>query len=120
MVSSFAKAKDKMKAQEFNQVLEAQMKLCQRILGGKAQEYATDVDRLHNFKLAAALKDETQTRALAGMMVKHTVSVYDMCLSGDEYPLDIWEEKITDHINYLILLQAVVIEEAEERVAKNA
>ena len=44
------------------------------------------------------------------MMAKHTVSVYDMCNIGDNYPLELWSEKITDSINYLILLRALVEE----------
>lgn len=52
------------------------------------------------------------------MMVKHTVSIYDMVERGEQFPLEIWGEKITDHLNYLILLKAVLIEDeanAKER-----
>lgn len=44
------------------------------------------------------------------MMSKHTVSVYDMCESGEQYPIHLWQEKITDSINYLLLLNAMVRE----------
>ena len=60
--------------------------------------------------MAAELEGVTMAQALAGMMAKHTVSIYDMCRSGEEYPLWLWEEKITDHLNYLFLLNAVVRE----------
>lgn len=43
-------------------------------------------------------------------MAKHTVSVYDMAESGQLYPIELWQEKITDHINYLFLLNAIVRE----------
>jgi hypothetical protein len=33
------------------------------------------------------------------------------------YPEAVWDEKITDHINYLLLLKALTIEEAEKRVS---
>ena len=49
------------------------------------------------------------------MMSKHTVSVYDMIRgleSGEEYPLDMWDEKIGNSINYLLLLAALVRERA--------
>lgn len=46
-------------------------------------------------------------------MAKHTVSIYDMARSEETFPLEKWDEKITDHINYLILLRAVVVEENE-------
>ena len=45
------------------------------------------------------------------MMAKHTVSVYDMIGTGEDYPLDLWEEKIKDSINYLFLLWALVQED---------
>jgi len=68
------------------------------VLTAKAAEYATD-DRLHNFKAAAALQRETPVKALGGMMVKHTVSVYDLIHdheAGADIPIDLWAEKITD------------------------
>ena len=46
------------------------------------------------------------------MMAKHTVSVYDMCESGEQYPVELWQEKITDSINYLLLLNAMVREDS--------
>lgn len=76
----------------------------------KAKEYATGGDRLHNFKVAAAVQGISPTAALAGMMAKHTVSVYDMVGSGEDYPMELWEEKIKDSINYLFLLWALLHE----------
>lgn len=101
-----------MDAMTFENVAKDQFSTCLDILTMKAREYATD-DRLHNFKIAAALRDVTQVQALAGMMAKHTVSIYDM--SNLPYAeMDTWAEKITDHINYLILLKAVLVEAAME------
>lgn len=99
-----------MLAVEFNEILKKQMRICKETLGVKATEYAKQ-DRLHNFKKAAHLKGITVRNALSGIMVKHTISIYDMCESDEIYPLAVWNEKITDHINYLILLRAVVEEE---------
>ncbi len=48
------------------------------------------------------------------MMAKHTVSIYDMCRSPEDISVDVWSEKITAHINYLILLRAIVQEEERE------
>lgn len=101
-----------MKAEVFNQIVEVQLERCRKILCFKANEYATE-DRLHNFRVAAALQGCTELQALAGMMAKHTVSVYDMVMGGQSYPMELWGEKITDHINYLLLLRAMV-EEIEQ------
>jgi hypothetical protein len=109
-----------MLAERFNEILDKQLETIKVMLGHKAKEYAT-TDRLHNFKKAAALKGETPRQALMGMMVKHTVSVYDMGMSFSEsYPPELWDEKITDHINYLILLRAIVAEEHAEEVRRGS
>lgn len=101
-----------MKTKQFNTIIEEQQKRCTDILVTKAKEYATE-DRLHNFKVAAELQMTTPINALVGMLAKHTVSIYDMCRSGEYYPQEMWDEKITDHINYLLLLKALTVEDAE-------
>lgn len=98
-----------MNSDQFGSVLDAQIKRVQDVLVVKAAEYATK-DRLANFKKAAYLRQVTLQQAVSGMMVKHTVSIYDMIESGEIFPLDHWDEKITDHINYLILLRATLVE----------
>lgn len=95
---------------ELNIIFDEQVKRCEAVLLHKGKEYAPDeTDRLSSFKVAAALLHCTQQEALCGMLAKHIVSVYDMCLAGAErYSPDAWDEKITDSINYLILLNAIV------------
>lgn len=100
-----------MNSEWFEKVIKEQIKICEDVLIGKAKEYATDDDRLHNFKNAAGMMSCDTKNALAGMMAKHTISVYDMCRSGKDYPIELWNEKITDHINYLLLLKAIVEED---------
>jgi hypothetical protein len=46
------------------------------------------------------------------MLAKHVVSVYDMSMSNKEFTEARWTEKITDSINYLLLLKAAVLEES--------
>ena len=68
------------------------------------------------FKAAAALQQCTQARALAGMLAKHIVSLYDMCFADRvSYDMGTWEEKITDSLNYLFLLKAIVKEEHDNQ-----
>lgn len=102
-----------MDAQWFNQVLDDQIERVNEILRSKAGEYANDADRLHNFKASASLQGISPMEALRGKMAKHTISIYDMIASGKAFPVAKWDEKITDHINYLILLRALVVEEDE-------
>lgn len=98
-----------MNAEEFEKVFEAQVQRCRDILVLKAKEYAKE-DRLHNFKQVAHLKGEDPVAAIVGLMAKHTVSIYDMCMSGDIFPPEVWDEKITDHLNYLFLLKGLIEE----------
>lgn len=100
-----------MDSKTFETLMEEQFDRCRTVLCSKAKEYATQ-DRLHNFHVAAGLRGCTPEQALAGMMAKHTVSVYDMCeaTAAEVFPIELWQEKITDSINYLLLLNAMVRE----------
>lgn len=96
----------------FVKVLKDRIDKCLETLSVKADEYATD-DRLHTFKVAAELQGCTPVKALAGMMCKHTVSVYDLINdfeSGKTIDPAMWYEKIGDSINYLLLLDALLNE----------
>jgi len=102
-----------MKTAEFDVILQARLQKIREILGNKAEEYALNGDRLHNFKVAARMKGETPAKDLWGMAAKHLVSVEDLVegrLFASEKMVD---EKIGDFINYLILLEAVFKEKKE-------
>jgi len=103
-----------MNTKEFESIFFAQAKDCEKTLITKAKEYATS-DRLHNFRVAAALQNTTERDALCGMMAKHVVSIFDMCRKEELDSLSVWDEKIGDAINYLFLLKAVVIDEQKRK-----
>ena len=103
-----------MNNEDFRNNLDTIHEKIETVLGAKGEEYATDNDRLHNFKVAAQVQGITVKEALSGMMAKHTVSVYDMIADGKDHSQEKWDEKILDHINYLILLRALVVEEKAE------
>lgn len=101
-----------MNTNDFNKIIDSRIQKCLDLLCKKADEYAT-ADRLHNFKVAAELQGCTPIRALGGMMCKHTVSVYDLINEfeeGADIQPELWEEKIGDSINYLLLLTALIHE----------
>ncbi len=98
----------------FNKIVRARQSQTKETLIIKAKEYARNNDRLHNFKRAADIKQETQAQALWGMFAKHLVSIIDMVEATVDgvYPdEELINEKIGDAINYLHLLEAVFIEE---------
>ena len=111
-----------MTQEQFDTAITAQMQYCIDLLMAKGVEYAhrtaglPEKDRLAHFKKAAALLGQSQEQALMGMLSKHLVSLSDMCF--DEflyYPKEVWQEKITDSINYLLILRAMLEEDAYEK-----
>jgi hypothetical protein len=102
-----------MKADDFKKVLQERMNKTWGILALKAKEYASDSDRLHNFKRAAAMQNITPEKALIGMFAKHMVSIMDMVddLDLDRHNrMETWDEKLGDAINYLALLEGLIVE----------
>lgn len=98
----------------FNVVLYNSFYRSSWVLEKKAGEYAPGEDRLENFKEAGKLQDISPELALFGMMAKHLVSLSSMCrlidLVTPSSAQEVWEEKLTDSINYLFLLEALVRE----------
>lgn len=101
-------------SKEFEDIVTKQFEYCYDLLFEKAKQYniGTD-DRLHAFKVASAFEGISTKQALFGMLTKHLVSLSDMVRQDNDYSLDVWNEKISDSINYLLLLKAVVEEEAK-------
>lgn len=98
---------------QFNKIVKEQIDYNFLLLQKKKEEYNNEVDRLAFFKKAASLQNITPKQSLAGMLSKHIISIYDM-VNVNNINIDLWGEKITDIINYLLLLKALVIEENEE------
>lgn len=99
-----------MTAQEFNTLLSKRINKIQVVLGTKATEYATNNDRLHNFKVAASEFGGTPEEACKGYMLKHWMSVRDMIVGERPVTKEMIDEKIGDAVNYLILLEAILTE----------
>ena len=109
-----------MNQKEFNEVIGRQTDRCKSMLITKGSEYAPKavknvaVDRLAHFKKAAVVMNTTPKAALMGMLSKHLISVSDMCTDERQYAKEQWDEKITDSINYFLILRAIVEEELNE------
>lgn len=107
-----------MNASDFDMVVKNRMSACEHILCEKAKEYAPGVDRVSNFKQAAAFQSVSPEQALFGMVAKHMVALGDFCreVTAGSKPrsYEQWDEKIGDIINYMILLDALVIERIRE------
>lgn len=107
-----------MTAERFEEVFNEQMDYCRDLLIQKSKEYAIkNPDRLQHFKRTAGFLKTTPEDALVGMLSKHLISVVDMCRDPEpeKYPIEQWTEKITDTINYLLLLKGIVVEREAEK-----
>lgn len=111
----------KLTNKEFEATVEQQFQDCREILIEKTKEYVlTDDDRFSAFKLKwlHVLPTVNKKEVLWGQMVKHLNSIHDMCMINDDnYDLamaDKWVEKITDTINYLIILRGIVSDNITE------
>ena len=96
---------------EFEKLLDLRIKKTREVLAVKNKEYASDTDKLYNFKRTAAMLACSDEEALLGMLAKHLVSIIDMVQNKREANYALWDEKIGDAINYLILLEAIIVEE---------
>lgn len=98
---------------DFKRVLESRITKIREVLDKKAGEYAREGDRLSNFKRAAAFLQCSPEYANLGANSKHLTSIADMVddiEKGKMWPVAVWEEKLGDAINYLILMEAQVKE----------
>lgn len=107
--------------EQFDCVLDARLDSICRVLAVKAGEYATDSDRLHNFKVSAGLVGTSPAQEAHAFMRKHVVSILDL-IKWVESPAVIPDnltteqligrirEKVGDAINYMILIEAILIE----------
>lgn len=102
-----------MKIDRFNQVVNDQVAHSLSVLAEKGKEYSLGADRLEHFKDSAIEQGVTPKQALWGMLSKHIASLTGMCRNGSD-DKERWLEKITDGINYLLLLRALVEEDFED------
>jgi hypothetical protein len=97
-----------MNAEMFSIELENAFNRAKEVLDKKASYYASDTDRLANFKAAAGAQSINPVQALVGMMTKHYVSVCDMSKDPTKYSLELWNEKLGDLRNYALLCEALI------------
>lgn len=102
-----------MTEKDFIKFFDTEVAACRAILISKNADYSSGTDKLHNFKEAGKEDNITSIEALRGMDLKHRVSIrtgLDELQQGKVRPIGWWQEKVRDHINYLILLHALIYE----------
>jgi hypothetical protein len=99
-----------MKPEDFDKLVESVFAECKALLTMKQKEYSEGKDRLDQFTKGELMTGLPAHRVLAGMMLKHTTSIYDMLQHDStlDFSIKKWKEKIFDHINYLCLLMGIL------------
>ena len=97
-----------MTTEKFNKIVDEMLETCRETLITKQNEYNLDDDRLSFFKEGTELTKLSPERTLYMFMFKHIKSLADMVASEKKYSKELWEEKIKDNINYLLLLRALL------------
>ena len=94
------------------------------VMYSKSAEYARGDDKLYNFYRAAEMSGKTPIECLRGMKLKHDVSIDDMLNdlldpTQIEHTQERWQEKLSDDINYLFLLWALLAEKHGWKIPSN-
>jgi len=100
-----------MRNEDFNIFAKNRFRDCMKILQGKNKDYMRNDNKFHNFVQAADMMGVSSIQALAGMKIKHTVSIMDMIKDYEQKgilpSIETLSEKIGDEINYLVILEAM-------------
>lgn len=104
----------------YNLVVQIQDRITNTLIS-KGNEYSNEENKLHNFDKAAKMSNQTREEALMGFLLKHQVSIDDIVnnLENKLPSVEILEEKITDILNYYILLEACIKDRMNKNYIKN-
>ena len=96
---------------EFNKLVDQRIEFIKAVLQKKGAEYANDKDVFHNFEEGTKMSFHDKREMVAWeYMMKHMISIKDMIASKDAYSEYTIREKFGDAINYLILMEAMMLD----------
>lgn len=79
----------------------------------KEEEYHSTTDIIGSFRRIAAFRNKETAQSIVDLAAKQLVSISDMVDDEEGYPIEVWEEKIANSLNYLMKLYACIREEKE-------
>ena len=94
----------------FQKIIAKRIGAVMTTLTSKGDEYTVGLDRLSNFKEAAALLGRTEEQVLLGYVTKHIVALKDFIQDGKTVSQAQWVEKFQDIICYMLILETLLIE----------
>jgi hypothetical protein len=96
---------------EFNQLVDKRKELIESVLQKKGAEYSGDANVFHNFEEGAKMSFHSNREMVAWeYMTKHLQSIKDMISTNKPYSEQMIREKFGDAINYLILMEAMMLD----------
>ena len=90
--------------------IEHRINKCKEVLGYKNSEYASQQDVMSNFKNAANFLGVTPEKVAFSYMMKHFESIKSIVYDNKPVTKELYEEKVTDLINYLLLIDAMMMD----------
>lgn len=88
--------------------IHAQMEHCENILNDKFGDYGNHEDPYWHFNRAAELLEQTPEQVLMTLFSKHLTCIVEMAKNPGASVYLRWLEKLTDAINYLLILSSMV------------
>jgi len=101
------KKENNMTQEDFDVLVNTRLASCRKVLTSKTGQYASKKDRLHNFKLGAALVRQTPAQYAMQLTTKHIVALSDKIVNNETMTESFITEKIGDIINYMLLIEAI-------------
>jgi hypothetical protein len=111
VVAPFLLKEIEMEQKKFDAVVNSRFEYCKEILGVKGSVYASKKNRLKNFYDGASLNECTPKQYAFMLMTKHLVALKDYIREDRKMEEDFIDEKVSDIINYAVLIEALNEEE---------
>ena len=106
-----------MTEERFEQVINETLKQLKDILIIKGKEYRRNKDPFHNFNQGAIKSQQHPLKVLDGFLLKHEISISDICddiIYYNRLPkIETIEEKFGDNLTYLLIKKALLIDKIE-------
>ncbi len=98
---------------EFKKFFYNRFEKCSETLIKKSEEYSSEEDKMRNFNVSARMLGIEPEQVAFLYMMKHFESVYEIVMNQKKVTREIWDEKIGDLINYLFLIDAILMKKLE-------
>ena len=100
---------------EFTKMIEEVFKTCSMIMTTKKENYATNINRFHNFDERSKINNLPPVQIAFSDFTKHFQAFKDKLYGitiNNKYeilPIALYDENIIDMINYLVLIRGLLI-----------